>query len=58
MKMGGYKLVAIQGKEKVRSWGKSTAPACGGDSSSPQRMGDFCSIYEGQKSISGKMRIL
>ena len=56
--MGGYKLVAIQGKTKVYSWGKSTVPARGGDSSSPQRRGDIRSIYEAQDSIPGKMRIL
>jgi len=58
MKMGGYKLVAIQGKKKVCSWGKSTAPARGGDSSSPQRRRDIRSIYEAQHPIPGKMRIV
>jgi hypothetical protein len=54
MKMGGYKLVSVQGKGK----GKSTAPMCGGDSSSSPWIGDIHSIYEGQDSIFGKMRIL
>jgi len=56
--MGGYKLVAIQGKKKVNHWDKSAAPARGGESSSPQRRGDIRSIYEAQDSIPGKMRIL
>ena len=40
--MGGYKLGSVQGQRK----GKSTAPVCGGESSSPQRMGGRPYIYE------------
>ena len=50
--MGGYKLGSVQGKEKGKSWGNSTAPACGGEYSSSQRIGDISSIYEGQESSS------
>jgi hypothetical protein len=51
---GGDKLVSVQGKRT----GKSTAPVCGEDSSSPQRMRDRPSLYEGQDSVSEKTRIL
>jgi len=56
--MGGDKLVSVQGKKKGEIWSKSTPLVCGGDSSSPQRMEDVRSIYEGQDSNFCKERTM